>query len=155
MLPVLYNVPLLLVLILLCLIGQTLLIEKHRVTTILFIISALIGLSLGSHGKALDPTEYVVPLSVFTLGLLVAFQVELTLVGYALMAIVIGFFHGHNLGVSLEYADSLMMSIVSLILYAGLVTVAIERIYHSLTNPNIVKILGGVIGLIGLLLFFL
>lgn len=149
------NLPFVLSLILFCLIGHTLLLEKKRVLSVLFLLTTLLGIWLGSYGKELDSTEFVIPLALVALGVFLALQIELTMVGFALMAIVVGFFNGHDMGIHLSHKIPFLSFIGYVVGYSVLVSIITEKLAPIITRSYGVKIIGGVACIIGIVLFVL
>ena len=149
------NIPFVVSLILFVLIGHTLLLEKKRVPSVLFLLCTLLGIWLGSYGKELDPTEYVIPLAPVALGLFVALQIEFTMVGFALMAIVVGFFNGHDMGLNLSYTIPLQYFICYVVTYGICVAWITEKLVPILTRSYGNKIIGLLASVIGIILFML
>ncbi len=145
--------PYVLSLILFSLIGHILLLEKKRVLSILCLLCALLGIWLGSYGKELEATQYVIPVSLIVLSLFLILRVEFTMVGFALMAIVVGFFNGHDMGQDLKYEDSLLPFIGYLVGGSILLLVVLDQIKTFMTQQYALYILGGLSCLAGILLF--
>lgn len=148
------NIPFVVSLILFVLIGHTLLLEKKRVPSVLFLMCTLLGIWLGSYGKELNPTEYVIPLALVALGLFVALQIEFTMVGFALMAIVIGFFNGHDMGLNLSYTIRFSYFMTYVIVYGVVIIVITEKLIPILTRSSYgLKVIGSGASILGILLF--
>ena len=139
-------------LVLFSLIGSTLLLEKKQVLSILFLLCAVIGLLLGSYGKELETTQYVIPLSLIVLAVFLMLQVEFTMVGFALMAIVTGFFNGHDMGLSLHYEKSLLPYIGGLIACSILLLLLVHKAQSLMTHRNGLYMIGGISGIVGIAL---
>jgi hydrogenase/urease accessory protein HupE len=142
-------------LVLFSLIGYTLLLEKKQVLSILFLLCAVIGLWLGSYGKELEATQYVLPLSLIVLSAFLMLQVEFTMVGFALMAIVTGFFNGHDMGLSLHYEQSLLPYIGGLIACSILILLLVNKAQGLLTQRNGLYMIGGISCMVGIALLVL
>ena len=147
------NIPFVSSLILFVIIGHTLLLEKKRVPSILFIICTLLGIWLGSYGKELDPTEYVIPLALVALGLFVALQIEFTMVGFALMAIVVGFFNGHDMGLHLSYSITFSSFMTYVTVYGIIVMLVTEKLIPYIIRSYGLKLIGSVACILGIYLF--
>lgn len=145
------NIPFVLSLILLCLIGQTALLEKKRVLSVLFLLCALLGIWLGSYGKELDATEYVIPMALIVLGIFLMFKIEFTLVGFALMAIVTGFFNGHDMGINLPYSNPMGPFMGYVIAYGTVAIFLTERLKKIIPESYGFRVIGGLVALFGVI----
>ena len=142
-------------LILFSLIGHTLLLEKKRVLSILFLLCAVLGIWLGSYGKELEATQYVIPLSLIVLSVFLMLQVEFTMVGFALMAIVAGFFNGHDMGLSLHYEKSILPYIGGLIGCSILFLLLVYKVQSFMAQRNGLYMVGGISCIVGIILLVL
>jgi len=139
-------------LILFSLIGHTLLLEKKRVLSILFLLCAVLGIWLGSYGKELEATQYVIPLSLIVLAVFLMLQVEFTMVGFALMAIVVGFFNGHDMGLNLRYETSLLPYIGGLIGCSILLLLLVYKTQSYMAQRNGLYMVGGISCIVGIII---
>ena len=80
------------------------------------------------------------------------FKIEFTLVGFALMAIVAGFFNGHDMGLNLSYSNPMIPFMGYVIGYALVITLFTERIKPLIPKPYGFKVIGGLIALVGIVL---
>ncbi len=111
------------------------------------------GIWLGSYGKELDPTECVIPLAHVALGLFVALQIKFTMVGFALMAIVIGYFNGHDMGLYLSYTIPFSYVMTHVTVYGIIVIVITEKLITYIAHSYGLKLIGSMACILGIYLF--
>jgi len=103
-------------------IGHHLMQEKPWLPSILFIVMMVFGGVLGAQGDAISFTELVIQLSVIICGIIIWGKLELTLVGYALFAIIFGFFHGHAHGIEMPTDANLYVYISGYVIGALIIS---------------------------------
>jgi len=139
----------LLVILSVSIISHTLLYEKKWLLPILFILSMILGGFLGIGVDPLNASEWVIMGSVIASGIILAFQLEFTLVGFALMAIIIGFFHGHAHGTEIPDESNSYLYVLGFTASAvalSLIGYGIQRITKETLH---IRLLGAFIAGIG------
>jgi len=132
--------------------GYRLLEEKPWLPSGGFILAMAVGGYLGIHADALEFTELVIVGSVIATGVIIAFDIELTLVGFALMGIIFGFFHGHAHGVEMPDNSNIPLYVLGFVLGAILLTGAGVAIAKMISKPVYIQVLGGVVAGMGLMM---
>ena len=134
--------------------GQQLLWEKKLVPSVVLFLSFILGAFLGIGVKPLQASEIVVAGSLIVAGIFVALNIEMTLVGFAVMAIVAGFFHGHAYAVDIPDSAnaSTYFAITSVIVLVGMgLGLLVQR---NIPKTSYLQVIGIVIGVFGALSLF-
>ena len=122
--------------------GHTLLEEKQWLPTILFILAMIIGGFLGINGTEINYMELIIQASVVVLGLIVWGNIKLTLVGFALIAMVFGFTHGLAHGLEMPNDASPALYVTGYVLGAALVSAAGYFLIRIFTSGIGIRTLG-------------
>lgn len=131
------------------LIGHHLMDEKPWLPSILFIIAMAIGGFLGSTADPINITELVIQASVIICGIIIWGQLRLTLVGFALLGIIFGFFHGHAHGTEMPIDSPIHIYIIGYVLGATLLSLVGYLIAKLFTSGLGIRTLGAFIAGMG------
>ena len=132
--------------------GFQLLWEKKAVPSVMLLLSFLLGAFLGMDVKPLAGSELVISGSLIAAGLFVALNLEMTLVGFAVMSIVFGFFHGHTYAVDIPDSANATLYIVTITFVIGIASFLGLLIQRYIPKTSYLQMIGIVISIIGILL---
>lgn len=133
-------------------IGQQLLWEKKLVPSTVLFLSFALGAYLGIDVKPLAASALVLSGSLIGAGIFVALNIEMTLVGFAVMAIASGFFHGHAFAVRIPDSNSASVYILIATILMVVFSCIGFLVQRFIPKTSYLQIIGIVIGIIGVLL---
>jgi len=135
--------------------GFQLLWEKMAVPSVVLLLTFVLGAFLGLDVKPLGGSDLVIGGSLIATGLFVALNLEMTLVGFAVMAIVFGFFHGHAFGQNIPDSDNAVLYIITstvVIALCSLLGILIQRVIPKTSYLQIIGIIVSILGIVLLVL---
>ncbi|MFT6810478.1 MAG: hydrogenase/urease accessory protein HupE [Saprospiraceae bacterium] len=135
--------------------GFQLLWEKKSVPPVLLFLSFILGAFLGLDVKPLAASELVISGSLIAAGLFVALNLEMTLVGFAVMSIIFGFFHGHAYAVDIPDSANSSLYIFSVALLIGIASFLGFLVQRYISKTSYLQLIGIVISAIGVALLLI
>ncbi len=142
----------LIAIIAMAILGHGLMTEKHWLPSGAFIMAMALGGWLGIRADSLEMTEVVIMSSVLITGVLIGLQIELTLVGFTLLALGFGFFHGHAHGVEMPYESNVSLYILGFVIGAIILSLVGFAISKLIKKPIYIQLIGAFIGGMGLMM---
>ena len=143
----------LLVIFSIAIIGHRLMNEKPWLLSILFVIAMGVGGMQGMHEDPINHGESIIKGSIILCGIVLFLQLEFTLVGYALVAILLGYVHGHAHGVEMPSGSEQFPYIGGYILGAAIISLLGYGVTRLISKTKHYQILGIAIIVIGILIF--
>ena len=133
-------------------IGSQLLWEKKLVPSVALVLSFLLGGFLGIGVNPLQASALVLSGSIIGAGIFVALNIEMTLVGFAVMAIASGFFHGHAYAVRIPDSANATVYILLATFFMACLSYIGFMVQRFTPKTSFLQIIGIVVGIIGILL---
>lgn len=134
------------------LLGYSLLKERPWAPALAFVTAMIVGGILGMGATPFGITEIVIVLSVLVAGVLIAFEVHASLVIYAILFAVFGFFHGHAHGAEMPEGSNVLLYVLGFVLGVGLLSSLGAGLTKVIKDPLQIRLLGAFIGGMGLMM---
>ena len=128
--------------------------EKPWLPSILFIIAMVIGSVFGIKGDELPFMEEVIKGSIAICGILLWGKFELTLVGFSLIAIFAGYFHGYAHGFEMPIGSNTALYDAGFVLGATIISLLGYAIAKFFTDGLGIRTIGAFLAGLGTDIFF-
>ncbi len=127
--------------------------KKQWLPSLVFITTMVIGGLLGVRAEEISITEFVIVGSVLAFGLVIAFDLKLSIFIVAGIAALFGFFHGHAHGTEMPEASNIPLYVLGFVLGASLLSAIGFGLSKILTKSIQAKLVGAFIAGMGLMMF--
>ncbi len=132
--------------------GFTMLREKQWLPSLAFVLAMVVGALLGINAEAFGISEWVIVLSVLVTGLLIAFEVQMPPMIYALLFALFGFFHGHAHGTEMPEHSNVPLFILGFVVGVGLLSIIGWGVTRLIKEPVHIRLLGAFVAGMGLMM---
>ena len=128
--------------------------EKSWLPSILFVIAMVIGSLFGVKGDELPFMEEVIKLSIVVCGVLIWGKFELTLVGFSLIGIIAGYFHGYAHGFEMPAQSNTALYTGGFVLGSIIISLLGYGIAKFFTDGLGIRTIGAFLAGLGVAIFF-